>query len=90
MNNSGLFGEIKLSAGSMSELRELCEDLDLDHTNALVVNGVRFLKVDVDDLQLEDIKTEMCDNYCCKRKEWNGDPDEFIDEVCVKCPLTRL
>ena len=90
MDNSGLFGEIKLSAGSMSELRELCEDLDLDHTTALVVNGVRFLKVNVDDLQLEDIKASMCDNYCCKRKEWKGDPDELIDEVCVNCPLSSL
>lgn len=82
--------EIKLSAESTEQLYKLFNDLDLEHTTAFMVNGVRFLKVNASDLELEDIKTEMCDIYCCKRKEWNGDPDEFIDEVCVKCPLTRL
>ena len=38
-------------------------------------SGVRFLKANASDLE---------------RKEWTGDPDEFIDEVCAKCPLTRL
>ena len=46
--------------------------------------------VDVTDEELEEIKTEMCDEYCRKWKEWKGEPNEFIDEVCVNCPLTRL
>lgn len=46
--------------------------------------------VNVTEDELEDIKTDLCDNYCAKRKEWTGDPDEFIEEICVNCPLTRL
>lgn len=82
--------EIELSAETTQQLFELCNQLNLEDTTALIVNGVRFLKVNVDDLQLEDIKASMCDNYCCKRKEWKGYPDELIDEVCVNCPLSSL
>lgn len=46
--------------------------------------------VDVTEEELEDIKTDLCDNYCAKRKEWTGDQDDFIEEICVNCPLTRL
>lgn len=46
--------------------------------------------VNVSENELEDIKTDLCDNYCAKRKEWTGDSDDFIEEICVNCPLTRL
>lgn len=46
--------------------------------------------VNVTEEELEDIKTDLCDNYCFKRKEWTGDQDDFIEEICVCCPLTRL
>lgn len=46
--------------------------------------------VNVTEEELEDIKTDLCDNYCSKRKEWTGDQDYFIEEICVNCPLTRL
>ena len=46
--------------------------------------------VNVTEEELEDIKTDLCDNYCSKRKEWTGNQDDFIEEICVCCPLTRL
>lgn len=48
--------------------------------------------VDVTDEELEEIKAKMCDEYCVKRMsvEWKDDPDGFIDEECVNCPLSRL
>lgn len=46
--------------------------------------------VNVTEEELEDIKTDLCDDYCAKRKEWTGDQDDFIEEICVCCPLTRL
>lgn len=46
--------------------------------------------VNVTEEELEDIKLDLCDNYCSKRKEWTGDQDDFIEEICVNCPLTRL
>ena len=63
-------------------------------------DGCKFVKavntikkctfVNVTEEELEDIKTDLCDNYCGKRKEWTGDQDDFIEEICVNCPLTRL
>lgn len=82
--------EIELSAETTEQLYKLFNDLDLEHTTAFVVNGVRFLKVNASELELEDIKTDLCDNYCSKRKEWTGDQDNFIEEICVNCPLTQL
>ena len=48
------------------------------------------VSANVTEEELEDIKTDLCDNYCAKRKEWTGDPDDFIEEICVNCPLSRL
>lgn len=63
-------------------------------------DGCKFVKavntikkctfVNVTEEELEDIKTDLCDNYCAKRKEWTGDSDDFIEEICVNCPLTQL
>lgn len=63
-------------------------------------DGCKFVKavntikkctfVNVTEEELEDIKADLCDNYCAKRKEWTGDQDDFIEEICVNCPLTRL
>lgn len=50
----------------------------------------KHMVVDVTEEELENIKTDLCDNYCAKRKEWTGDSDDFIEEICVNCPLTRL
>ena len=58
--------------------------------HAINRNGKPKAVLNISEEQLEDIKTEICDEYCGKRKEWQGEPDEFIDEVCVNCPLTRL
>ena len=79
--------EIELSAETTKQLFDLCNNMDLTDTVALIVNGERFVKVKG---ELEDIKAEMCDDYCCKRKEWKGDPDDFIETICTECPLSRL
>lgn len=39
---------------------------------------------------LEDIASQMCDNYCKYPEQFQGDPDEMFEEVCSKCPMTRL
>lgn len=53
-------------------------------------NGKPKAVLNISEEQLEEIKTDLCDNYCAKRKEWTGDQDDFIEEICVNCPLTRL
>ena len=53
-------------------------------------NGKPKAVLNISEEQLEDIKAEMCDDYCCKRKEWTGDPDELIDTVCADCPLSKI
>ena len=59
-----------------------------------LVRSVNAIKkgtfVNVTEEELEDIKTDLCDNYCSKRKEWTGNQDDFIEEICVNCPLTQL
>ena len=67
---------------------------DCAHHGCQLVRSVDAIKtgtfVNVTEEELEDIKTDLCDNYCAKRKEWTGDQDDFIEEICVNCPLTRL
>lgn len=48
--------------------------------------GASCPKVDAD---LEEIKSEICDNYCRYPREY-ADQEEMIDTVCVTCPLLRL
>ena len=54
----------------------------------------KHMVVDVTEEELEDIKADICDNYCYYRRkaDLDGDNefDEFIDNFCVHCPLTRL
>ena len=46
--------------------------------------------LEISEEELEEVKKEMCDDYCKKVDEWKGDFDSFIDEVCVNCPLSRI
>lgn len=55
--------------------------------------------VNVSEEELEEIKAEICDNYCKKLEEYNEKSrgleavfnfDEFLDDVCANCPLSRL
>lgn len=39
---------------------------------------------------MDELIEEICDNVCKCREAWDGDQDEFIDEVCADCPVTRL
>lgn len=39
--------------------------------------------------QLEQIASEICDNYCKYPEKWNADDGELSDsEICKNCPLT--
>jgi hypothetical protein len=70
------------------------ESFDCVEHGCPLVRSVDTIKngtfVNVTEEELEDIKTDLCDNYCGKRKEWTGDQDDFIEKICVNCPLTRL
>lgn len=60
------------------------------------MNEVNEEKVvlNISENELEDIKADLCDNYCWYRKQADFDGefefDEFIDNYCVHCPLSRL
>ena len=42
----------------------------------------------------EEVKAEICDNYCWYRKQADLDGefefDEFLEKYCCDCPLSRL
>ena len=75
-----------------SELQKKCKETnnEIEKLKREAAYEIKRAVVQVTEEELEDIKAEMCDNYCSKRKEWTGDPDDFIEEICVNCPLTRL
>ena len=103
MDNSGEFDEMSVDE-AIKFLDEYSEQVECEkctvvskecaNHGCLLVRSVNAIKkgtfVNVTDEELEDIKTDLCDNYCSKRKEWTGDQDDFIEEICVNCPLTRL
>ena len=42
---------------------------------------------------IEEVKIEICDNYCRYPKIYNINDDEYdakMEEICVNCPLSRL
>lgn len=42
---------------------------------------------------IEEVKTEICDNYCRYTTIYNindGEYDATMEEICVNCPLSRL
>ena len=50
---------------------------------------------------LEDVAKQMCDNYCKMPAQWQEEHglenldddiqfDNFVDEVCEKCPMLQL
>ena len=49
----------------------------------------------MDDIEyLEDIKNEMCDNYCKYPNEYDPEQNDGVDlcdsDICENCPLNRL
>ena len=41
----------------------------------------------------EDIKTEMCEDYCRYPREWDGEAEGcelYESEICANCPLMKL
>ena len=50
--------------------------------------------LNVSEEELEDIKAEICDDYCWYRKQADLDGenefDEFLEKYCCDCPLSRL
>ena len=75
-----------------SELQKRCKETNnkIEKLKREASYEIKKAVVNVTEEELEDIKTDLCDNYCSKRKEWTGDQDDFIEEICVCCPLTRL
>lgn len=103
MDNSGEFDKMPVDEAikfldEYSEYVECekchVESRECEDHGCPLVRSVSAIKkgtfVNVTEAELEDIKTDLCDNYCSKRKEWTGDQDDFIEEICVNCPLTRL
>ncbi len=42
---------------------------------------------------IEEVKIEICDNYCRYTKEWDEEKEGielYASEICEKCPLNRL
>ena len=33
---------------------------------------------------------QICEEVCKHRETWQGEQDEFVDEVCADCPVTKL
>ena len=41
--------------------------------------------------QLEEIASDMCENYCKYPEQWNeADGDMCDSDTCRNCPLTRI
>ena len=39
---------------------------------------------------IEDVKAEICDNYCKYPEQWVDKEGEMMDEICKNCPLGKL
>jgi len=84
-----------------SELQKRCKETnnEIEKLKREASYEIKKAVVNVTEEELEDIKADICDNYCKKLAEYNEKSsgleavynfDEFLDEVCSKCPLSRL
>lgn len=39
---------------------------------------------------LEEVRAEICDDYCRFRKDWEGTLEDLLRDKCMDCPLGRL
>lgn len=39
---------------------------------------------------LDQIETEICNNYCKWPEQYDKDDDSLIEEVCNNCPLNMI